>query len=88
MWAECNIRAAWILGVVCREGRFGGLVQDRQLRALEAALFMIGYELPWWSPARAMQTTVGNHPLATAGVIAVDSMFFGETVATGGRGWA
>ena len=35
-----------------------------------------------------MQTTVGNHPLATAGVIAVDSMFFGETVATGGRGWA
>ena len=46
MWAECNIRAAWILGEVCREGRFGGLVQDRQLRALEAALFMIGYELP------------------------------------------
>ena len=46
MWAKCNIRAAWILGEVCREGKFGGLVQDRQLRALEAALFMIGYELP------------------------------------------
>ena len=45
-WAECNIRAAWVLGEVCREGRFGGLVQHRQLRALEAALFMIGYKLP------------------------------------------
>ena len=45
-WAECNIWAAWILGEVCREGKFGGLVQRRQLRALEAALFMLGYELP------------------------------------------
>ena len=45
-WAECNIQAAWILGEVCHEGRFGGLAPDRQLRALEAALFMIGYELP------------------------------------------
>ena len=45
-WAECNIEAAWILGEVCHEGRFGGLVQHRRLRALEAALFMIGYELP------------------------------------------
>ena len=45
-WAECNLGAAWILGEVCREGRFGGLVTHRQLRALEAALFMIGYELP------------------------------------------
>ena len=35
-----------MLGEVCREGKFGGLVQDRQLQALEAALFMIGYELP------------------------------------------
>ena len=24
-WAECNLGAAWILGEVCREGRFGGL---------------------------------------------------------------
>ena len=45
-WAECNLRLAWILGEVCREGRFGNLVPHRQLRALEAALFMIGYELP------------------------------------------
>ena len=45
-WAECNLGAAGILGEVCREGRFGGLVTHRQLRALEAALFMIGYELP------------------------------------------
>ena len=46
MWAECNLGAAWILGEVCRKSRFGGLVPHRQLRALEAALFMIGYELP------------------------------------------
>ena len=45
-WAECNLWAAWILGEVCREGRFGDLDPHRQLRALEAALFMIGYELP------------------------------------------
>ena len=45
-WAECNLWAAWILGEVCREGRFGGLPPHCQLRALEAALFMIGYELP------------------------------------------
>ncbi len=45
-WAECNVRAAWVLGEVCSEGRFGDLPPDRRLRALEAALFMIGYELP------------------------------------------
>ena len=45
-WAECNVRTAWILGEVCDEGRFGELPADRRLRALEAALFMIGYELP------------------------------------------
>ena len=45
-WAECNVRAAWVLGEVCGEGRFGKLPQARRLRALEAALFMIGYELP------------------------------------------
>ena len=45
-WAECNVRAAWVLGEVCREGRFGDLLPDRRLRALEAALFMIGYEIP------------------------------------------
>ena len=45
-WAECNLWAAWIHGEVCREGRFGDLDPHRQLRTLEAALFMIGYELP------------------------------------------
>ena len=45
-WAECNVRAAWILGAVRDEGRFGDLDPRRRLRALEAALFMIGYELP------------------------------------------
>lgn len=45
-WAECNVRAAWVLGEVCGEGRFGDLAPARRLRALEAALFMIGYELP------------------------------------------
>lgn len=46
-WAECNVWAAWILGEVCHEGEFGDrLVPERRLRALEAALFMIGYELP------------------------------------------
>ena len=45
-WAECNVRAAWVLNEVCGEGRFGDLPPGRRLRALEAALFMIGYELP------------------------------------------
>lgn len=45
-WAECNVRAAWVLGEVCGEGRFGDLPPARRLRALEAALFMIGYKLP------------------------------------------
>ena len=49
-WAECNVRAAWILGVVRSEGEFGELPADRRLRALEAALFMIGYEIPRDSP--------------------------------------
>ena len=45
-WAECNVWAAWVLGKVCGEGRFGNLLPDVRMRALEAALFMIGYELP------------------------------------------
>ena len=49
-WAECNVRAAWVLGEVCGEGRFGGLPPARRLRALEAALFMIGYEIPAGRP--------------------------------------
>ena len=45
-WAECNVWAAWVLGEVCSEGQFGKLASKHQLRAIEAALFMIGYELP------------------------------------------
>ncbi len=45
-WAECNVWTAWILGEVCDEGEFGDLSSNEQMRALEAALFMIGYELP------------------------------------------
>ena len=46
LWAECNVRAAWVLNAVSGEGKFGSLEPKRRLRALEAALFMIGYELP------------------------------------------
>ena len=49
-WAECNVWTAWILGEVCGEGRFGNLHEAYRLRALEAALFMIGYELPRHDP--------------------------------------
>ena len=46
-WAECNVWAAWVLGKVCDEGRFGNhLLPNVRIRALEAALFMIGDELP------------------------------------------
>ena len=34
-----------------------------------------------------MLRTLGIHPLAAVGVIAVDSMLFGGTVATAGTGW-
>ena len=45
-WSQCNVRAAWVLAAVAGEGPFGELPPRRRLRALEAALFMIGYELP------------------------------------------
>lgn len=45
-WAECNVWAAWVLGEVRNEGQFGTLASTHRLRAIEAALFMIGYELP------------------------------------------
>ena len=35
-----------------------------------------------------MMTTVGIHPAVAVVVVAVDSMLFGGTVATGGIGWA
>ena len=55
-WAVCNVRAAWILGEVCGEGRFGTLPPARRLRALEAALFMIGYEIPAGDACREPST--------------------------------
>lgn len=44
--ARCNVMAAWLLGEIATYDCFGGLPEDRRLRALEAALFMVGYELP------------------------------------------
>lgn len=58
-WAECNVRAAWILGIVACEGDFGKLPTERRIRALEQALFMIGYELPHGCPEPP-----GNWPVA------------------------
>ena len=51
-WAECNVWTAWILGALQEEGRFGKLPEAYRLRALESALFMIGYELPRDSHSR------------------------------------
>lgn len=45
-WKKCNIWTAWVLSEVKNEGKFGDLPQEQRLRALESALFMIGYELP------------------------------------------
>ena len=46
-WVKCNLRLAWILGEVCNEGYFTKyLPPERRMRALESALFMIGYDLP------------------------------------------
>ncbi len=51
----CNLMAAWLLGEMSAAGRFGELPPQRRLRALESALFMVGYELPPGDggPARA-----------------------------------
>ena len=46
IWAECNVWTSWVLGEVRDTGRFGELDTHLRLRAIEAALFMIGYELP------------------------------------------
>lgn len=40
------MQAAWVLGALAGEGRFGTCLRAARLRALEATLFMIGYELP------------------------------------------
>lgn len=44
---ENNLKANWLLGEVLRRpSKFNDLPEKRRLRALEAALFMIGYEVP------------------------------------------
>ena len=43
---ESNVRAAWLLGTMSAYGPFAKLDEHRRLRALEAALFMIGYVVP------------------------------------------
>ena len=43
--ADSNLKAAWILGeLVKRPGPFRDLPKKRRVMALEAALFMIGYQ--------------------------------------------
>ena len=43
--AEWNLKAAWLVGELCQHGCFGKLPENQRLRALEAALFMIGYDV-------------------------------------------
>ena len=45
-YADSNLRAAWLLGEASRLGPFGRILGSGALRALESALFMIGYSLP------------------------------------------
>ena len=44
--ADSNLKAAWILGELAEigEGDFSKVCRNRRVRALEAALFMIGYQ--------------------------------------------
>lgn len=44
--AEWNLKASWILSeVVMREGNLFNMLQGKGLRAIEAALFMVGCDL-------------------------------------------
>lgn len=43
---RCNVMAAWLLGELSTFECFGQLPEHARTRALEAALFMVGYELP------------------------------------------
>lgn len=47
---RCNLMAAWLLSDLSGEGSFGELPPDRRMRAMESALFMIGFELPLGAP--------------------------------------
>ena len=42
--AKCNLKAAWLLGELAQKGRFAELSHELRVDALQAALFMIGYE--------------------------------------------
>lgn len=49
--AECNLRASWVLDAVTKDqnfksSQFSKTTLGNHLRSLEAALFMIGYDLP------------------------------------------
>ena len=47
-YADSNLKAAWLLGVLADRGEFASLSVDRRVWALQSALFMIGYK-PWRS---------------------------------------
>ena len=42
-FASSNIRASWLVGEMAQRGRFADVSSELRGRALEAALFMIGY---------------------------------------------
>lgn len=44
-FAVSNIRAAWLMNEMSRWGRFGELPPANRMRALEAALFMVGFRV-------------------------------------------
>lgn len=44
-FAVANLRAAWLMDAMSRRGRFGELPPANRLRALEAALFMVGFRV-------------------------------------------
>ena len=45
LYADSNLRAAWLLGALADHGgQFNTVPRERRVRALESALFMLGYE--------------------------------------------
>ncbi len=44
LYAESNLKAAWLLGELSRHGPFDALPSERRVMAIQSALFMIGYE--------------------------------------------
>lgn len=49
-WAECNVKANWLLSAAIDQLDddycFGGYKKENMLHAVEAALFMLGYDFP------------------------------------------